>query len=291
MAFLCRRYKVSRSGFYAWLAQAGSKRRRNDEELGARIERIHRDSGKRYGSPRVHEVLRREGVRCSNKRVARLMRERGLRARVSRLYRNSSGVHKFFLKTANLRLAEPLPTRTDQIWVGDLTYLRLGKRWRYLATVTDLFSRRIIGWTLARNRTTDVTLRALKRAISLRDPKPGLPFHSDRGIEYSAYGHQDCLHTRGTARTTPIWRASSIHSSPSSHTTEASPATPSSTPRSPATSIASTTPNASTPAWAIIPRSSSNAWPMPRKVSTEADEDHAFYSALRAARGAAKRGR
>jgi hypothetical protein len=73
-----------------------------------------------------------------------------------------------------------------QIWVGDLTYLRLGKRWRYLATVMDLFSRRIIGWTLAKNRTTDVTLRALRRAISLRDPKPGLLFHSDRGIEYSA---------------------------------------------------------------------------------------------------------
>ena len=197
MAFLCRRYRVSRSGFYAWARRDGSKRRRNDEEFGARIERIHRDSGGRYGSPRVHEVLRREGVRCSNKRVARLMRERGLRARVSRMYRNSSGVHKFFLKTGNLRLEEPLPTRTDQIWVGDLTYLRLGKRWRYLATVMDLFSRRIIGWTLARNRTTDVTLRALKRAIAARNPRPGLLFHSDRGIEYSAYGYQDFLKAKG----------------------------------------------------------------------------------------------
>lgn len=197
MAFLCRRYQVSRSGFYAWLGRDGSKRLRNDAALGARIERIHRDSGGRYGSPRVHEVLRREGLRCSNKRVARLMRERGLRARVSRMYRNSSGVHKFFLKTGNLRLDEPLPTRTDQIWVGDLTYLRLGKRWRYLATVMDLFSRRIVGWTLARNRTTEVTLRALKRAIAARSPKPGLLFHSDRGIEYSAYGYQDYLKANG----------------------------------------------------------------------------------------------
>ena len=70
------------------------------------------------------------------------MRERGLRARVSRLYRNGSGrVRRFFAKTGNLRLEDPLPTRLDQIWVGDLTYLRLGKRWRYLATVMDLFSR------------------------------------------------------------------------------------------------------------------------------------------------------
>ena len=198
MAFLCRRYQVSRSGFYAWAGRDGSQRQRNDEELGARIERIHRDSGARYGSPRVHEVLRREGLPCSNKRVARLMRELGLRARVSRLYRKGSGVvRRFFAKTGNLRLDEPLPTRTDQIWVGDLTYLRLGKRWRYLATVMDLFSRRIIGWTLARNRTTEVTLRALKRAISARTPKPGLLFHSDRGIEYSAYGYQDYLKANG----------------------------------------------------------------------------------------------
>ena len=91
MAFLCERYKVSRSGFYAWDARERSRRSRDDEQLRARIERIHRDSRGRYGSPRVHEQLKREGVRCSNKRVARLMREQGLRARVSRLYRRSTG--------------------------------------------------------------------------------------------------------------------------------------------------------------------------------------------------------
>ena len=198
VAFLCRRYRVSRSGFYAWLARDGSPRRRNDQALGERIEAIYRDSGERYGSPRVHEVLMKQGIRCSNKRVARLMRERGLRARVSRLYRTGSGrVRQFFAKTGNLRLQEPLPTRLDQIWVGDLTYLRLGKRWRYLATVMDLFSRRIVGWTLSRHRTTEVTLRALKRAIDARHPRPGLMFHSDRGIEYSAYGYQDFLKLYG----------------------------------------------------------------------------------------------
>jgi putative transposase len=81
--------------------------------------------------------------------------------------------------------------------VGDLTYLRLGKHWRYLATVMDLFSRRIIGWTVARNRTTAVTARALKRAIALRDPEPGVVFHSDRGIEYSAYSYQALLRAHG----------------------------------------------------------------------------------------------
>jgi len=161
------------------------------------IAAIHRDSRGVYGSPRVHKELRRGGIRCSNKRVARLMRELGLRARVSGLYPRSVGVKQFFKKTGNLRLEEPLPTRTDQIWVGDLTYLRLGKHWRYLATVMDLFSRRIIGWTIAKTRTTAVTLRALKRAIALRRPKPGFIFHSDRGIEYSSYLYQTFLKSRG----------------------------------------------------------------------------------------------
>jgi putative transposase len=197
VAFLCHRYKVSRSGFYAWLRRGTSRRRRNDEELGQLIERIHRDSRGAYGSPRVHKELRRQGVRCSNKRVARLMRERGLRARVATLYHRSTGIHKFFEKTSNLRIDEPGPTRTDQVWVGDLTYLRLGKDWRYLATVMDLFSRRIVGWTLARSRTSSVALRALKRAIALRKPKPGLIFHSDRGIEYSSYEYQSFLRSCG----------------------------------------------------------------------------------------------
>lgn len=197
MALLCRRYQVSRSGFYAWRGREGSQRRRNDAALGAEIARIHRDSRGSYGSPRVHEQLKRLGIRCSNKRVARLMREQGLRGRASTLYRRSGGVHQFFEKTGNARLQQPSPTRMDQIWVGDLTYLRLGRHWRYLATVMDLFSRRIIGWTLARNRTTEVTLRALKRAIAARNPRPGLLFHSDRGIEYSAYGYQDFLRARG----------------------------------------------------------------------------------------------
>ena len=197
MAFLCQRYQVSRSGFYAWERRSRSRHSREDEELGAAIARIHRASRGIYGSPRVHEQLKREGVRCSNKRVARLMRSQGLRGRVSRLYRRSTGVHQFFEKTGNARLDQPVPTRIDQIWVGDLTYLRLGKCWRYLATVMDLFSRRIIGWTVARNRISAVTLRALKRAIALRNPKPGLLFHSDRGIEYSAYGYQAFLRLRG----------------------------------------------------------------------------------------------
>ncbi|MGQ0579751.1 MAG: IS3 family transposase, partial [Betaproteobacteria bacterium] len=108
VAFLCKRYKVSRSGFYAWASRSRSRHSRDDEELSARIARIHRDSHGTYGSPRIHQQLRCEGILCSNKRVARLMHSQGLRGRSSTLYRRSGGVHRFFEKTGNARLGQPL---------------------------------------------------------------------------------------------------------------------------------------------------------------------------------------
>jgi putative transposase len=193
VAFLCRRYGVSRSGFYDWRRRGEPQRCRTDRVLRARIARIHRDSRGTYGSPRVHWALRREDVRVGAKRVARLMREAGLRGRVSRLYRRQPGLHRFFLKTGNLRLTEPLPRRINQVWVGDLTYLRVGRLWRYLAVVMDLYSRRLIGWAVGRSKSMRLTSLALKRAIAARHPPPGLMFHSDRGVEHAAYRYQGLL--------------------------------------------------------------------------------------------------
>ena len=193
MAFLCKRYRVSRSGFYAWQQRKPSARQQGDTALKTAIKRIYEQLRGVYGSPRVHRQLKREGIRCSAKRVARLMAELGLRGKAGVVGRSKAGVFRFFQKTANLRLHQPTPTALNKVWVGDVTYLRVGKQWRYLATVMDLFSRRIVGWTISRSRTVKVTLRALKRAILARHPQPGLVFHSDRGIEYSAYDFQAYL--------------------------------------------------------------------------------------------------
>jgi transposase InsO family protein len=161
-------------------------------------------------------------------------------------------------------------------------------RWRYLATVTDLFSRRIVGWTLSRNRTIEITLRALKRALVARNPKPGLLFHSDRGTEYSAYGYQDFLKANGIVSSMNRPRhcqdnahmESFFHSLRAELTHQRSYASDAELNASVARCIiASGTKNASIPAWGTIPRSSSSAWQMPSKVSTKADEDHARASA------------
>ena len=196
MAFLCKRYRVCRSGFYAWQQRKLSARQQGDTALKAAIKRIYKQHRGVYGSPRVHRQLKRQGIRCGAKRVARLMAELGLRGKAGVVGRSKAGVYRFFQKTANLRLHQPAPTALNKVWVGDVTYLRVGKQWRYLATVMDLFSRRIVGWTISRSRTVKVTLRALKRAILARNPQSGLVFHSDRGIEYSAYGFQAYLRER-----------------------------------------------------------------------------------------------
>jgi putative transposase len=125
------------------------------------------------------------------------MRELGIRGKGGAFTRRKAGVYRFFERTANLRLNHPAPTAINQVWVADVTYLKLDNEWRYLATVMDLFSRRIVAWTISRNRTIQVTLRALKRALMLRRPSAGLIFHSDRGIEYSAYTYQAFLRANG----------------------------------------------------------------------------------------------
>ena len=194
---MCRRYKVSRSGFYAWLAREPSSRAVGDAELKAKIRRIHDDSHGIYGAPRIHRQLRRQGIGCGQKRVARLMHECGIRGKGGAFTRRKAGVYRFFERTQNVRLGQSAPTGVNQIWVADVTYLRLGAEWRYLATIMDLFSRRIVAWTISRHRTMHVTLRVLKRALAERRPQPGLIFHSDRGIEYSAYNYQAFLKANG----------------------------------------------------------------------------------------------
>lgn len=189
MRALCRRYGVTRSGYYAWLGHQPSERGRQEEELRVRIGAIFEASEGSYGSPRIHETLRQAGVRVGRKRVARLMREDGLKARSARIYRRMPGTRRFFGDVPN-RVLELKTTAPGQVWVGDVTYLKVGSSWRYLAVVLDRHSRRVLGWALRRRRDLALTLAALNRAVSRRRVRSGLIFHSDRGVEFSAYAYR-----------------------------------------------------------------------------------------------------
>src|SRR5262249_35133828 len=149
-----------------------------------------------YGSPRVHRALVASGVRVSRRRIGRLMREAGLRARAAKLYRRIPGLHGFFTSIPNRQL-ERLATGPAQVWGGDITFLKVAGVWRYLAVVMDRYSRRILGWSLGATKDARLTLAAFNRAVFHRRPRPGVIFHSDRGIEYAAYAFRDRLAALG----------------------------------------------------------------------------------------------
>lgn len=136
----------------------------------------------RYGSPRLYQQLVAAGWTLSRHRVARLMRAAGLRANAVRGYRAKANLHHQYARHPNRLWRTPL-TRPNQVWVGDLTYLRVGTAWRYLAIVMDAYTRRILAWTLTSRRTAGVTCAVLSRAATRR-PVAGVIFHSDRGSEY-----------------------------------------------------------------------------------------------------------
>jgi transposase InsO family protein len=189
---MCERLEVSRSGFYAWAARCESARMQCDERLGRLVEEHFEQSSGIYGSPRIHALLRRQGERCARKRVARLMRERGLKARVCRIYRRLPGNVACKLGLAN-QARERRVSGPNQVWRGDITYLKAGGSWRYLAVVIDQYSRRLVGWKMGPQRTIDLTVDAVHRGIQRRRPPAGLIFHSDRGSEYAGYDFRDRL--------------------------------------------------------------------------------------------------
>jgi len=193
---MCRVYGVSASGYYAWKLRAPSARSVEDERLEREIRQVHESSRQTYGSPRVHESLRRQGEAVSKRRVERIMRERGIRGCSADLYRRMPGTARFFGAT-ECQAHQVKATAPDQVWVSDVTYLKVKGQWRYLATVMDRCSRRLLGWALSPDKGQAVVQRALAAAIRTRRPSPGTIFHSDRGSEFLAYEIREQLQRAG----------------------------------------------------------------------------------------------
>lgn len=170
------------AGFYAWRTRRESRHAEQDRALSVEIVRLFAKHRERYGSPRLHRLLAEAGWVVSRRRVARLMRAAGLRAKAVRGYRAKVSVHRLYARHPN-RLWTTHIQRPNQVWVGDITYLRVANGWRYLAIVMDQYSRRILAWSLTRRRTAAVTCAVIARAARHR-PARGVIFHSDRGSEY-----------------------------------------------------------------------------------------------------------
>ena len=194
---LCRTMGVSRSGYYAWEGRSLSRRRRRNEELVERIRDVHRRKRGAYGSPRVYRELTAQGESASLNRVARLMRDNGIQARRRRRFRKTTD-SKHDLPVAENLLARNFRTeKPDQAWVADISYVWTMEGWLYLAVILDLFSRKVVGWSMADHLRTELPLAALTMALGQRKPEPGMIHHSDRGCQYASGAYRAALSAAG----------------------------------------------------------------------------------------------
>ena len=194
---MCRVLAVSTSGYYAWRGRPQSQRAQDNLELVDRIKEVHAASRETYGSPRVHaELVQGQGIHCNKKRVERLMRIHDIRGRQRRRRRVKTTDSNHSLPVApNLLDRQFEADAPNRKWVADITYVPTDQGWLYVAAVLDLFSRRVIGWSMANTMCTLLVKDALEMAISLRHPQAGLLHHSDRGSQYASAEYQAVLQT------------------------------------------------------------------------------------------------
>jgi putative transposase len=197
VAFMCRHLGVSKSGFYAWASRPESARASEDRHLSVLVREAHHLGRKAYGSPRVHRELKAQGIPISRKRVIRLMQQLGLRGKKRRKWIKTTDSKHRLPVAPNLLAREFQADRPNQRWAGDITYLRTGDGWLYLAVILDLFSRFVVGWAASPVIDRNLVLSALDMALKRRCPGVGLLHHSDRGSQYASEDYQKALKARG----------------------------------------------------------------------------------------------
>ena len=196
--WMCGALGVSRGGFYAWLTRPRSRRSRNDEELGAKVRASFLASDRTYGARRVWHDLISEGVSCGLHRIERLMRQQGLKARPRRRrLPPDTGERQAGAIASNMldrSFEAPAPNRK---WIADFTYIWTAEGWLYVAAVVDLFSRRVVGWSMSATMTAQLVTDALVMAIWRRGKPRALLHHSDRGSQYTSEQFQRLMVDHG----------------------------------------------------------------------------------------------
>jgi len=187
ISLLCRVLGVSRSGYYEWKDRPPSNRDRENTALTEKIRQIHDRSRQVYGYPRVHAELKALGVRCSRKRVARLMRKAGLRGCPrGRKKRTTTRRDKHAVPASDLVKRNFHAIAPDKLWTADITYVHTQEGFVYLAFILDVYSRKVVGWSMASHLRTELVVDALEMALWRRKPDAGLIHHTDRGAQYTA---------------------------------------------------------------------------------------------------------
>ncbi len=190
---MCQALKVSRSGYYGWRTRPESHRAKADRELTHVIRRLHAESRGVYGSPRICAELADQGYRVGRRKVTRLMREARLRGCPKRRFKVTTQRDPKHAVAKDLLQQDFSASRPNQRWVADITYISTHQGWLYLAVVMDLYSRKIIGWSMDQWMSRHLAINALKMAIDARQPQRALIHHSDRGGQYSSDDFREVL--------------------------------------------------------------------------------------------------
>ena len=183
---MCKVFEVSRSGYYHWLNGKACKRSLENHFLKERITKIHAESKQRYGSPKITQVLNKETKLASRPRVARIMKSLNLRSIIKPKFRVTTNSNHKLPVCDNLLNRDFKANDLGEKWVSDITYMWTKEGWLYLTAIIDLADRKAIGWSLSDTMTAESTvIPAWNKAVKNRSIKPGLIFHSDRGIQYA----------------------------------------------------------------------------------------------------------
>jgi len=176
--------QVSRSGYYSWEKRGKSARDQERERLIPKVKEIHKTSRKTYGSRRIAKELESTGTRCGKHKAGTLMKLAGVEAKQRKKFKATTDSKHTMPVAPNLLKRQFAVQTRDLVWVGDITYIWTTEGWLYLAVVIDLYSRRVVGWSINKRMTKQLVKDALLMAIWRRKPSPGLIFHSDRGSQY-----------------------------------------------------------------------------------------------------------
>jgi putative transposase len=197
VAAVCRVLELPRSTVYARRNRAPSPRALETAQLDVEVAAIHEESGKRYGSPRVHRALRKRGRRVSRKRIEARMRALELRSKRSKRFRRTTRADDTHAPSPNLLNRKFTRDVPDEAWCGDITFVWTQAGWVYLALLIDLCSRTIVGWAVSQHCNAELALECLNRAVARRRPGAGLLHHTDRGSTYSATTYRSRLRELG----------------------------------------------------------------------------------------------
>jgi transposase InsO family protein len=199
VTLLCDTLGVSTSGFYAWLGREPSAAQQRRDTLLVEIRAAHAEAKGRYGSPRIHAELADRGVECCVNTVAKLMHDNDIRAKTARKFRNTTDSNHALPVALNVLDRQFEATAANEKWVADITYIGTREGWLYLAAVEDLYSRMVVGWSMAEHMESRLVVDALEMAVLRRLPGEGLLAHSDRGSQYASEHYQRLLGRHGIA--------------------------------------------------------------------------------------------